>query len=135
MTVKSAVNRLCEAIGYPDPVPEGAASFQLEVDNAEVMARILGKRLVLSKVIDRNEADLPRLASFAPGRMLVEDAVLAWDERAAACVLWQELPDDADASHLVGFFENFMSSSDWWMARATELGAPTPVFPDIMIRP
>ena len=133
--MKNAVNRLCEAIAYPDPVPEGTTSFQLEVDNGEVTARVLGKRLVLSKVIDRNESDLPRLASFAPGRMLVEDAVLAWDERAAACILWQEISEDADASHLVSFFENFMSSSDWWTARAGELNAPPPVFPDIMIRP
>ena len=112
--MKNAVNKLCEAIGYPDPVPEGPASFIMEVDGAEVTARILRHRLVLSKIIDRNEADLPRLVSFAPGRMLIEDAVLAWDERAATCILWQEVPEETAPADLITFFENFMSSSDWW---------------------
>ena len=133
--MKNAVNRLCEAIAYPDAVPEAPASFILEVDGADVTARILGHRLVLSKVIDRNESDLPRLASFAPGRMLAEEAILAWDERAATCILWQAVPENADPATLVDFFEKFMDSCDWWTARAVELNAPPVVFPDIMIRP
>jgi len=133
--MKNALERLCEAIAYPEPMPEGATSFRLQVDGGDVLARLLGKRLILSRVLDRAEEDLPRLAAFAFGRILKEDAVLAWDERAAACILWQELSETADTQQLVHFLETFLASCDWWLARAGELNAPPPVFPDIVIRP
>ena len=133
--MKNALEILCEAIAYPDAVPPDAAQFRLQVDDAGVLARLLGNRLVLSCVIDREERDLPRLAAYAAGRMLGEEAVLAWDERASACILWQEIPDSADAAELVRFFEVFMDSCDWWQARARELNAPPPPHPDVVIRP
>ena len=133
--MKNAIERLCEAIAYPDQVPEGASWFNMLVDGSDVTARLIGKRIVLSRVIDRDENDLPKLVSLAVGRILKEEAVLAWDERLSACVLWQELPADAEDGQLVRFFEDFMNSSDWWVERAGELNAPPVVFPDIVIRP
>ena len=133
--MKNALERLCEAIAYPEPMPDGATSFTMMVDGADVLLRLLGKRLVISRVIDRDENDLPQLAAFAAGRLLKEETVLAWDERLSACVLWQELPENADDAQLVRFFEDFMNSSDWWVERAGELNAPPAVFPDIVIRP
>ena len=133
--MKNVLERLCEAIAYPEPVPDGASWFNLRVDGGDVSLRILGKRLVISRVIDRNEGDLPQLAAYAAGRILKEEAVLSWDERLSACVLWQELQEDADSMQLTRFFEEFMHSCDWWVTRAGELSAPPTVFPDIVIRP
>ena len=133
--MKNALERLCEALAYPDAVPDGASSFVITVDGNDVMARLLGQRLVLSMVIDREENDLPQLAAFAAGRILKEEAVLAWDERASACILWQEIKEDAETAQLTHFFEMFMDSCDWWLARAGELNAPPTTFPDIVIMP
>ncbi len=133
--MKNAIERLCEAIAYPDQVPEGASWFNMLVDGSDVTARLIGKRIVLSRVIDRDENDLPQLTAYAVGRILKEDAVLAWDERLSACVLWQELSEDANSEQLTKFFEDFMHSCDWWVDRAEDLNAPPTVFPDIVIRP
>ena len=133
--MKNALERLCEAIVYPDPVPDGATAFNLRVDGSDVLLRLIGRRLVISRVIDRDESDLPQLASYAAGRILKEEAVLAWDERQSACTLWQELSEDADSEQLTQFFEDFMHSCDWWVERAEELNAPPTTFPDIVIRP
>ena len=132
---KNVLERLCEAIAYPEPVPAGAVQARLRVDGGDVMARIIGRRLVLSREIDRDENDIGQLAIYAAGRILREEAVLAWDERAGVCIIWQEIQDNAEASELVHFFEAFMTSCDWWLARAVELNAPPPSFPDIVIRP
>ncbi len=133
--MKNALERLCEVIAYPEPVPAGATSFRLRVDGGDVTARIVSHRLILSRTIDREENDLSQLAIFATGRILKEEAVLAWDERAAECILWQDVQDTAEGKELVRFFETFMDSCDWWLARAMELNAPPPAFPDIVIRP
>ncbi|MBQ9368384.1 MAG: hypothetical protein IJT83_11425 [Victivallales bacterium] len=133
--MKNALERLCEVIAYPEPVPEGATRFQLRVDGGDVTVRLVGRRLVLSRVIDREDNDLSQLAIFAAGRILKEEAVLAWDERASVCILWQDVSDNADGAELTHFFEAFMDSCDWWLARAVELNAPPVHFPDIVIRP
>ena len=133
--MKNILERFCEAIAYPDSVPDGATAVTLRVDGSDVLLRILGKRLVISRVIDRDENDLPQLTAYAVGRILKEEAVLAWDERLSACVLWQELSEDANSEQLTKFFEDFMHSCDWWVDRAEELNAPPTVFPDIVIRP
>ena len=133
--MKNALERLCEVIAYPEPVPEGATRFQLRVDGGDVTVRLVGRRLVLSRVIDREDNDLSQLAIFAAGRILKEEAVLAWDERASVCILWQDVSDNADGAELTRFFEAFMDSCDWWLARAVELNAPPVHFPDIVIRP
>ena len=68
-------------------------------------------------------------------RILKEEAVLAWDERASVCILWQDVQDNAEGAELTRFFESFMDSCDWWLARAVEMNAPPAPFPDIVIRP
>ena len=73
----SPLDRFLTAIGYPEKAPDGATSFPLLVDDGEVLVRAEGARLVLSRVLSREAEDLPRLASFVPGRMLREEAVLA----------------------------------------------------------
>ena len=131
----NALENLCKAIAYPDPVPEGAAAFQLHVDGGRVEARLMGSRLVLSRGITRAEDDLPKLAGYAAGRLLKEEAVLAWDDGAAECILWQECLASASAQQLTRFFETFMGSCDWWMARVADLAAPPVSFPELVIVP
>jgi len=133
--LKNILEKFCEAIAYPDPVPDGVSAFTLRVDGGDILARLLGGRLVLSCVVSSDEKDLPKLAAYAAGRILKEEAVLAWDEKQAACIVWQGLRDNADAAQLSRFFEEFMKSCDWWLARAGELSSPPPELPDIVIRP
>ena len=116
----NALENLCEAIAYPDPLPDGATSYRLLVDGGEVVARLLGNRLVLSRELSRLEEHLPKLASYAAGRLLKEETVLAWDEQAGACIIWQDCAVGASSVQLLRFFKNFLASCDWWLARVTE---------------
>ena len=115
---RTAIERLAEAIGYPDRVPEGALVATLRVDDAEVSAAVAGDRLVLSQRLTGDADSLPALAGYAVGRMLREDAVLAYGDGAA--FLWQDAPADAGEQVLVRLFESFMDSCDWWRERVAE---------------
>lgn len=132
----SPLDRFLTAIGYPEKASEGATSFPLLVDDGEVLVRAEGVRLVLSRVLSREAADLPRLASFVPGRMLREEAVLAAEPGPdGAAFLWRELPADASAGAMQRAFESFCDSCDWWLDRISEFSAPEPEIPPMMIRP
>ncbi len=132
----SPLDRFLTAIGYPEKAPDGATSFPLLVDGGEVLVRAEGARLVLSRVLSREAEDLPRLASFVPGRMLREEAVLAAEPGSdGAAFLWRELPADASAGAMQLAFESFCDSCDWWLDRITEFSAPEPEIPPMMIRP
>ena len=124
------------AIGYPEKASEGAASFTLLVDDGEVILRAEGGRLVLSRVLSSDPEDLPRLASFVPGRMLREEAVLAAEPGPdGAAFLWRDLPEDASAGAMQRAFESFCDSCDWWLDRVSEFSVPEPEIPPMMIRP
>lgn len=132
----SPLDRFLSAIGYPEKASDGATSFPLLVDDGEVLVRAEGARLVLSRVLSREAEDLPRLASFAPGRMLREEAVLAADPAPdGAAFLWCYLPADASAAAIQHAFESFCDSCDWWLERVDEFAAPEPEIPPMMIRP
>ena len=131
----NALENLCEAIAYPDPVPPEAAAFTLHVDGDQVSARLMGGRLVLSREITREEADLQKLASCAAGRLLREEAVLAWDENIGACILWQECSANASSAQLLHFFETFLASCDWWRARVADLAVEPVAAPAVVIMP
>ncbi|MCQ2403964.1 MAG: CesT family type III secretion system chaperone [Lentisphaeria bacterium] len=133
--MEQAIRHLCDAIEYPDEVPEEDGVCLLRVDGGDVRALVRNGRLVLSKVISREEKDLVRLAAFAAGRILREEAILAWDERAAVCILWQEISAEAESVELKKFFESFMDSCDWWQTRKSEFEVPQAAFPNIVIRP
>ena len=129
--------RLARAIGYPDAVAADAARAALLVDGAEVVASDEGGRALLQATVAAAPSDetLASLAGFAAGRILREEAVLAYEPKADAALLWQAAPPDADALALRAFFRTFTASSDWWRARAAELENPQPSFPEVMIRP
>ena len=131
---KTAIERLTEAIGYPERMPEGSLSATLRVDGAEVSAAVAGDRLVLSQRLTGEADKLPALAGFAAGRMLREEAVLAYGDGAA--FLWQDAPAGTSEQALVRLFESFMDSCDWWRARVEAPRAEEkPEFPEMMIRP
>ena len=131
---KTAIERLAEAIGYPDRMSEGALVATLRVDDTEISAAVAGDRLVLSRRLTDAADKFPALAGFAAGRMLREEAVLAYGDGAA--FLWQDAPAGAAEQTFVRLFESFMDSCDWWRARVEAPRAEDkPEFPEMMIRP
>jgi len=132
---KTAVERLIDAIRYPERVSDGALSALLRVDGMEVDAYERDSRLVLSYRLKCDESMLPTLAEYAVGRILKEDAALAWD--ATHVILWQDCSVVADAHALVRLFETFMDSCDWWRARVEALAGNVESSPleTMMIRP
>jgi hypothetical protein len=135
----TATERLAAAIEYPDPVPEGAVAFSFRTDGREVeVSESPDGRILLRQQLSSDEALLPSLTEFVPGRMLREEAVLAADD--AGAFLWQDAPAAADARTLRRLFETFMDSCDWWRARVEERtghGAETGArdMPGFIIRP
>ena len=111
----NAIDRLLEAIGYPERASGGAGSFTLQVDGGEIAALDAGGDLRLVCRLTDDAAELPRLAGYAAGRMLREEAALACDREGA--FLWREIPAAADAHALRRIFETFCDSCDWWRAR------------------
>ena len=131
---KTAIERMAEAIGYPDRMSEGTLLATLRVDGAEVTAAVTGERLVLSQRLTDDADKLPLLAGYAAGRMLREEAVLAYGDGAA--FLWQDVSARAGDQALVRLFESFMDSFDWWRARVeTPRMEEKSEFPEMMIRP
>lgn len=141
--MKTAVERLAEAIGYPEAVPGGARSFTFAVDGAEIAARESGGRLLLERLLwqaadgdDETSARIPAtLARYAAGRILREEATLAWDPNREAAILWQDVPASATDERLRLLFEVFTASCDWWAERVKEALTPEPVFPEMVIMP
>jgi len=141
--MNNSIVRLARAIDYPEPVPSGVLSFSFAVDDGEVLVRETGGRLILSRVLWRaSEATdafaerLPvDLAGFVAGRILREEAVLAWDPKDESVILWQDasvaLPDDK----LCRLFEVFLTSCDWWIDRIRGVSEEETHFPEMMIMP
>jgi hypothetical protein len=139
-----SLERFLKAIGYPDKVDSDGASAALLVDGAVVSCEDRGDRLVLSFDLgeEASGAALPRFAQYAAGRILKEDAVLAFGRLGAreTCFLWQDAPADAAPGELLHFFESFLNSCDWWRERCgghAESSEDLPLSPDktMMIRP
>ena len=127
--------RLAKAIGYPDPVPETAFAFPFAVDGYTVKAQVEAGRLVLRTDLAAGDGDLATLAGYAAGRVLKDEAALAFDRAAGTAFLWQAVPADAGSAEMRKSFEDFARACDWWRARAEELGKPRPEMPELVIRP
>jgi len=137
MQSKSNIRRLAAAIGYPEEVSEDAVSFAFQVDGTAVFASTEGARLVLRCVLvtEPDEETLAKFAGYAAGRLMREEATLAWDPRENALILWQDCPPSADDELLRRFFAVFLMSCDWWAARAGETGEEYQSIPEVMILP
>jgi hypothetical protein len=132
---KSRLGFFLRSIDYPEEAPAGASSFTLQVDGGEIIAVQAGSALRLMCRLTDDAAQMPRLAEYASGRMLREDAVLACDSEGA--FLWREMPASADAHAMRRGFEAFADSCDWWRERLAESaeGEAASPFPEMMIRP
>ena len=131
--MKTSIERLSDAVGYPERVPEGALSFTFRVDGADIYAEETSGRIVLTYELSDEDSFLAELAGYATGRMLKEDATLSWKNGGA--FLWQDALVDADARVLSRLFESFMDSCDWWRARVDALrgGEKAETEPDTMV--
>jgi len=124
---KTAVERLIDAIGYPERAPDGAVSFILRVDGMEIPCEENNGKVMLSMRLDADDARLPVLAGYAAGRMLKEDAALAWDSTGGGhAFIWQDAPSDSGGRTLLRLFETFMDSCDWWQERVKALEGDKP---------
>lgn len=132
--MQGAIERLAAAIGYPQKVPEGAVSFEFLVDDDPVTARTQGGALQFRWMMPEG-LPLERLAVFAAGRVLREEAVLAWDPATERAMLWQGAAKGADDRALVRTFQAFLNSRDWWAERVREIKAPKAKLADLVIRP
>ena len=117
---RNAADRLLVVIGYPERIPNTDAPFTLRVDGREVLVEMSAGRIVLSVALTDDESMIPALAAYAAGRMLREEATLAFGN--GNVFLWQDAPADADDRALVRLFESFSDSCDWWLARVEERG-------------
>jgi hypothetical protein len=129
------ISELASAIGYPEKVAESIAVYAFRVDGWEIIAEKIGNRMVLKRYLDVAYDDLPLFASYAAGRLLREEAVFAWDDKAQKAVLWREIPPNSAPSVMKEAFEEFADSCEWWMQRVLDIHAPESVFPDVLIRP
>lgn len=132
----TALARLATAIGYPEEIPAGARAFTFLVDGREVEALEENDRLRLSWRLPHVDEDggLARLAGYATGRILKEEAALAWDPVADAVVLWQDVAVRTSDALLRRFFEVFLMSCDWWAARVED-AAVVSHMPEMVILP
>lgn len=129
------ISKLAIAIGYPEKMADGLSVYAFRVDGWEIIAERLPGRLVLKSYLDIGYDDLPKFASYVAGRLLREEAVLAWDDKVKNGVLWREIPENANPTAMKEAFEEFADSCEWWMQRLSDIRAPESVFPDILIRP
>ena len=132
---ETAIRSLATAIGYPEEVNTASESFVFSVDGGRIEASVERGRLVLARELaSSGDIDLAQFAGYAAGRVLREEAVLAYDPTDDRLILWQDMPVDADAGILRRFFEVFAASCDWWLARV-DGASPAASVPEMTIRP
>ena len=132
---ETAIRSLATAIGYPEEVNTASESFVFSVDGGRIEASVERGRLVLVRELaSSGDIDLAQFAGYAAGRVLREEAVLAYDPTDDRLILWQDMPADADAGLLRRFFEVFAASCDWWLARV-DGASPASSVPEMTIRP
>ena len=141
---RSAAERLLVAIGYPERMSQRDDPFTLRVDGKEMFVEESAGRIILSIVLTEDDSMLPLLATYAAGRMLHENATLAYGSLEGKTsklqknnvFLWQDASADADDRTLVRLFESFADSCDWWRARVDERGkGDTIEISEAVIRP
>ena len=130
----NAIGRLVKAIAYPpDSVGADGGDSILQVDGAAVRAASVRGRLIVSRSFGEPSGEtLDALARYAAGRMLKEEATLAWDPVRRELILWQEIPDVLDEARIRAAFELFCMSCEWWAERCEEARVE---MPEMTIRP
>ena len=82
---------------------------------------------------DKRHETLLNLTSYAMGRSLKDDAVLAYDTDSKTLLLWKTLKGILDDDALVSSVETFLASGEWWRQRlqgsqATSAPPPNAMF-------
>ena len=137
----TSIEVLAKAIGYPDELEEGASKAVLAVDDRDIGVSVIDDRFRLTATVflaprdGSGDETIVRLAGYAAGRILKEEAVIAWDPDAESLILWQEFPADASEADLRRFFEVFMASLEWWLDRAEDRTEPAAPMPEYVIMP
>lgn len=105
--------KFLSAIGYPLEEVEGQiGTIKLIVDGFELRLSEVRGALILSYTLGKlSETDGLKVASFAAGRMLKEEAVVAYDPGTEELILWQKVAPNSGAKIA---FELFMTSCEWW---------------------
>ena len=132
-----AIDRLSEAMAYPvEERKRGVSSAEFLVDGGVVLAQEEhGQLRFVRKLGAVAEGGLAQLAGYAAGRMLKEEAVLAWDPRAKGLLLWQEVPTSGSDELLLREFDLFLDSCDWWESRMKELATGGRPIAEMVILP
>ncbi len=133
----NAIYRLAKAIEYPDRIPDGLSSFAFRADGMEISVAESGDMLLFEFALSEDEEKFPSLAGLAPGRMLKENATLAFDPSARRVFLWQEVPSNSPMDVLSAAFGAFADSCEWWRDRAADgsQGAGASRLPETFIVP
>ena len=66
---------------------------------------------------DKRHETLLNLMSYAMGRSLKDDSILAYDTNSKTLLLWQTLKGVIDDETLVSTVEAFLSTGEWWRQR------------------
>lgn len=66
---------------------------------------------------DKRHEMLLNLTSYAMGRSLKDDAILSYDTKGKALLLWQTLKGIMDDETLVSSVETFLAAGEWWRLR------------------
>ena len=132
---REAIEKLLEAISYPDRAGLENGRVVLLIDGSDVVVEEVGRYLRFTAQLDAGESELPEFAGYVPGRIYKESATLAVDAEGRA-YLWQEAMASQDGQSLARAFEAFLASCDWWRERLESGRADSEVhFQDVLIRP
>ncbi|MBQ2337088.1 MAG: hypothetical protein II381_12295, partial [Victivallales bacterium] len=66
---------------------------------------------------DKRHEMLLNLTSYAMGRSLKDDSILAYDTNSKTLLLWQTLKGIMDDETLVSSVETFLAAGEWWRLR------------------
>lgn len=85
---------------------------------------------------DKRHEMLLNLTSYAMGRSLKDDAILAYDTDKKTLLLWKALNGVMDDDALVSSVEAFLAAAEWWSQRLQGTAATAPPPPNaIFLRP
>lgn len=130
-----SIERLLEAISYPDRAGVEGSRAVLLIDETEVVVEARDRFFRFYAELDVGEEELPEFAGYAPGRFYKDDAVLAVGVDGKV-FLWQDIAANSDERTLRMAFESFLGARDWWTDRLETGRADSEVrFQDVLIRP
>lgn len=132
---EKAIEKLLEAISYPDRAGVEGARAVLTIDEDEVFVEVRDRFLRFMATLDIGDSELVEFAAYVPGRIYKDAATLAVGDDGRA-FLWQDVPAASDERTLRQTFEAFLASCDWWRERIDAGRTDSEVrFQDVLIRP